>query len=102
MYRPKTVSAARGLQSPRPMKRSELSMRSAVRKKLLAPGWLGNGTSAMIDAAYGSIRFAGIMLFANGRPVVGSLIGDVKMQLRWSAVGTLVIRVTPRVMRVPS
>ena len=52
--------------------RSELSIRSAVRKKLLAPGWFGSGTSAMIAAAYGSIRLAGIVLLAKFSPVSGS------------------------------
>ena len=52
-----------GFQSPRPRSRSELSIRSAVRKKLLAPGWFGSGTRLMIAAAYGSIRPAGIVLF---------------------------------------
>ena len=43
-----------------------------------------------------------MVLFANGSPVTGSLIAEVKMPARWSAVGTTVRRVTPRVIRVPS
>ncbi len=82
--------------------RSALSIRSAVRKKLFAPGWFGSGTRPMMAAEYGSMRDAGIALFANGSPVTGSLIAEVKMPARSSAVGTRVSRVTPRVMRVPS
>ena len=48
---------SRGFQSHRVSRRSELSIRSGVRKKLFAPGWFGSGTSAddrrreRIDAA---------------------------------------------------
>ena len=77
-------------------------MRSGARKKLLAPAWLGRGTRARIAAAYGSMRLAGMTLPGNGWPVSGSFTALVKIPLRWSAVGTLVTRVTPRVMRVPS
>lgn len=96
------LSLVCGFQSKRVSNRSELSIRSAVRKKLLAPGWFGIGTSPMIPAAKGSMRDAGIWLFAKLSPVTGSRTADVKMPLRSSAVGTRVRRVTPRVMRVPS
>jgi hypothetical protein len=53
-------------------------------------------------AASGTIRFAGIVLLGNGWPVSGSRTVVVKMPCRWAAVGTFVMRVTPRVILVPS
>ena len=75
---------------------------SAMRMKLLAPAWFGSGTRARIAAAVGSMRLEGMVLLAKFNPVVGSLMAEVKIPLRWSAVGTLVMRLTPRVIRVPS
>ena len=48
------------------------------------------------------MRLAGMGLFGNGWPVSGSRIVQVKMPARSAVVGTRVMRVTPRVMRVPS
>jgi hypothetical protein len=96
------LSVAFGRQSTRVSRRSASSTRSALRKKLFAPPCVGSGTSAMIDAAYGSMRSAGMRLLGNGSPVCGSRTVDVKMPARSSAVGTRVSLETPREMRVPS
>ena len=49
--------------------------------KLLLPAALGIGTIARIAAATGSMRDAGIVLFAKFCPVSGSRIADVKTPL---------------------
>ena len=89
--------------SKRPSARSWLSVMSATRKKLFAPAWFGSGTRANMAADVGSMRLAGIVLPGKGWPVRGSRMAvDPKFPRRWSRVGTFVMRVTPRVMRVPS
>jgi hypothetical protein len=76
---------------------------SATRKKLFAPAWFGAGTRANMAADVGSMRLAGIVLFGKGWPVSGSrMVVEPNRPARWSRVGTFVMRVTPRVMRVPS
>ena len=57
---------------------------------------------AMIAAAYGSMRSAGIVLFGERQAGHRIRTAVVKMPARSSAVGTRVRRVTPRVIRVPS
>jgi hypothetical protein len=82
--------------------RSESSLTSGWRKKLLAPGWFGAGIRARMAAAVGSMRAAGMVLSGKGRPVSGSRTAPAKRPCRSAAVGTRVTRVTPRVIRVPS
>jgi hypothetical protein len=69
---------------------------------LLAPAAFGSGNMSIICRAVGSMRSAGIVLFANGRPVSGSRTVPVKIPCRSFAVGTVVCRVTPCVRRVAS
>src|SRR2546426_8112023 len=102
MYRANTLSVFESLKSNRASRRSALSVTLGWLIQLVVPGVLGGGSRANRAVAVGAMRLAGIVLPGKGWPVRGSFTELVNTPWRSARVGMRVLRVRPRVIRVPS